>query len=233
MRSFLQLINWEFKLLQRNSIISISLIVTAIYGALLFFLRELPYLDEFTIAMVLNDPTVVGYFFIALGIFTEIKTGVLAALFVSPVKLHQYLWSKVIAISLLGTICALLLIISVKGMDFNWASYTIGSLLICLLSSLLGLITLTYTDDFLNFALLSVPVFLSFVVVPLLHFLGVIELGTFIYLFPIQAGLSLIEHAVLDHSFSLVYCLLASILSIGGLYYFTYRRFQNTIHLKF
>jgi fluoroquinolone transport system permease protein len=232
MKSFLKLLVWEIRLLQKNSIINVSIVVTIIYGLILFFLRDLEYFNQFLVALILNDPTVIGYFFIALAIYTEMKSGVLSAIFVSPLKLHHFLWSKVAAISLIGTLCSLALIISVRGLQFNMVSYTVGSLVICLLSALLGIITLTYTDDFLNFALRSVPIFLAFVVIPLLHYLKIFDIGWLIYLFPVQASLDLIDFGVSDTPYHLGYVLLSTAFFIPVFYYFAYQRFSQSVVLK-
>lgn len=229
MSSFIRQLKWEIKLLQKNSIINVSLIITVIYGLILYFLRDLEYINQFVVAIILNDPTVVGYFFIALAIYTERKSGVISALFVSPLKLHRYLLAKVMAISILGTVCSLALIISVFGLEFNWLSFTAGSFIICLLSAFSGIFTLTYTDDFLNFALRSVPVFMVFVIIPLLHFLKVFDLGWFIYLFPVQASLDMIDFGVSGKPYHIGYVLLSSCLYLPIFYYLAYRRFNSAV----
>lgn len=196
MNSFLNQLKWQFVLLQKNSIIIISLVVTIVYGLILYFLSDTKYIDELLISLVLNDPSVIGYFFIALAIYTEIKQGVLNALIVTPINCHQYLISKIVSLSVIGTICSILLVLSVKGLNFDIINYTIGSFSICLLSATIGVIVLTFASEFLNFALLSIPVFFLFTGISLLAYLGTIDIGIFKYFLPVQGGLDLIENAV-------------------------------------
>ncbi len=196
MNTFLKQLKWQFILLQKNNIVSISFVVTIIFGLILFFLRDVKYIDELLVSLVLNDPSVIGYFFIALFIYTEIKHGVLNALFVTPVNTHHYLISKIIALAIVGTICSIGLVLSVKGLNFDILNYIVGSFSICLLSATIGLITLTFASEFLNFALLSIPVFFFFTGISLLSYLGTIDIGDFKYLLPVQGGLDLIDNAV-------------------------------------
>lgn len=196
MRTFITQLKWQFILLQKNSIISISLAVTFIYGLLLFFLRDMNSLDTLLVALVLNDPSVIGFFFIGLAIYTEMRDQVLPAIFTTPLDIHFLLISKIVSISTVGLICSLGLAISVKGFDFDILSFAVGSMGICLLSTLLGLFMLTFADEFIKFAMISIPIFLIFINIPLLQYLTIIDMGSVRYLFPIQGSLDLIDSAV-------------------------------------
>lgn len=229
MNGFLVQLKWQFVLLQKNSILSISLAVTLIYGLILFFLRNTGNLDLFLVSLVLNDPSVIGYFFIALAIYTEIKHQVLPAIFVTPVKLHQFLIAKILSISIIGVLCSLGLGLSVKGLDMNMAAYAFGSLGICLLSALMGLIMLTFSAEFLKFAMLSVPVFLAFINVPLLQYLGVMDIGVFRYLFPVQGSLDLIDHAVSGTRINFWYSVGSIVILVPLFYLIAFRLFTKKI----
>ena len=229
MSHFASQLKWQFTLLQKNNIISISLAVTLIYGVILFFLRDVPHLDKVLVALVLNDPSVIGFFFIALAIYTEIKHQILPALFVTPINLHQFLISRTLAISLIGLLCSIGLALSVKGFHFDMLEYGIGSFGICLMSALLGLIMLTFASEFLNFAMLSVPVFLAFINVPMLQYLGAIDMGFIKYLFPIQGCVDLIEHAVSGTSINHWYSYLSILVVVPLLYGIAYRLFNAKI----
>lgn len=227
MISFLNQLKWQFILLQKNNIISISFIVTIIYGLILFFLKDAKYIDELLVSLVLNDPSVIGYFFIALFIYTEIKHGVLNALFVTPVNTHQYLLSKILSLAIIGTICSIGLVLSVKGVGFDFFNYIVGSFSICLLSAIVGLITLTFASEFLNFALLSIPVFFIFTGISLLSYLGVIDIGDFKYLLPVQGGLDLIDNAVSNTRINYGYVYISLGIAIPLFYVIAFRLFTK------
>ncbi|WP_373524535.1 hypothetical protein [Aquiflexum sp.] len=227
MISFLKQLKWQLILLNKHNIITISLVVTIVYGVILYFLKETSNIEMFLVSLILNDPSVIGYFFIALAIYTEIKHGVFSALFVTPVNIHEYLISKIIALSLIGTICSIGLALSIKGLDFNIINFTIGSFSICLLSAILGLIVLTFASEFLNFALLSIPVFFLFTGVPLLDYLGVINISGLKYLLPVQAGLDLIDNAVRGSMINYYYVYLSLMIYTPFLYFIAHRLFTN------
>ena len=229
MNEFAQQLKWQFVLLQKNSIITISFAVTLIYGLVLYFLNSSEGLDLVLVSLVLNDPSVIGYFFIALAIFIERKHMILPAIFVSPVNLHHFILSKTLSLSIIGLLCSLGLAISVKGFDFAILPYTIGTFGICVMSALLGLIMLTYSDDFLNFAMLSIPVFLAFVNVPLLNYLQAVDLGWFVRIFPIQGGLELIDDSLTPGLENGVYPWISLLVWIPLFYVLAYRTFSRKI----
>lgn len=229
MSKAIQLLKWQFILLQKNNIIGISLAVTLIYGGILFFLRDFDNIDKVLVTLVLVDPTIIGYFFIALTIYTEIKHQILPSIFVTPVSIHHFLITRILTLSLLGTLCALGLVVSIKGLNFEIASYAVGSFGICVLSSLLGLIVLPYASEFLKFALLSFPVFITVVNISQLQYLGVIEMGVYKYLFPLQGCIDLIDHAVSSKLISFSYAYLSLILLIPLGYSIAFRLFKNKI----
>lgn len=227
MTTFLAQLKWQFFLLQKNNIISISFAVTLIYGVLLYFLRHVNYLDKFLVALILNDPSVIGYFFIGLALYIELKYQILAAVLVTPVSIHQLLMTKVLAISVIGVICSMGLGVSVRGLAFNVFPFIVGSFGICLLSALLGLIVLSYASEFLKFTLLSVPIFLIYINLPLLQYLGVVDMGVIKFLFPIQGSLDLIDYAVSDKAVNLPYAYLSILIWVPIFYRFAFMRFNK------
>lgn len=229
MKIILTQLKWQFILLQKNNIISISLGVTMIYGILLYFLRDSGNLDMVLVSLVLNDPSVIGFFFVALAIYTEIKCQILPALFSTPLSMHAFLLSKTVSISIVGLVCSLGLAISVKGFDFHVLSYSIGALGICVFSTLLGIYMLTFADEFLKFTMLSIPVFLVLVNVPLLQYLGVVDLGWGKYLFPIQGCLDLIGAAIGGAEINYWFPCVSMTLSLPLFYWMAFQRFNKKV----
>ncbi|MCB0644463.1 MAG: hypothetical protein KDC44_22620 [Phaeodactylibacter sp.] len=229
MSTFLANLKWEFTLLQKNNIISISLAVTAIYGLILYLLKGVGSLDKVLVGLVLNDPSVIGYFFVALAIYTEIKHDILPAIFVSPQDSHRFILSKTLAISLVGWVCSLGLALLVKGLDFDILHYSVGAFGICLLSALLGVMMLTFADEFLKFALLSIPLFLPFINLSLLQYLGAMDMGFVKYFLPIQGCLDLIDHAVSGTPINFWYAYGSIVVLVPLFYYFAYRLFTERV----
>jgi fluoroquinolone transport system permease protein len=232
MSTFLKQLKWQFVLLQKNNIINISIAVTAIYGIILYFIKSLGNLDVLLITLVLNDPSIIGCFFIALSIFSEIKNDVLSAVFTTPISPHQYLITRTIALSVIGLLCSLGLAISVKGLDFGIFPYAVGATGICVLSAFLGIIILTYASDFLKFALLTLPFFIFFIIIPMMHYLKVIDLGFFQYIFPVQGSIDLIENGISGKEINEWYAYLSIVIWAPLFYYVAYRMFNQRIVRK-
>jgi len=162
------------------------------------------------VTLLLNDPAIIGFLFIGLAIIIERKTQVLSAISVSPINHHLYVLSKVLSLSLLGSFCTLCLAYSAVGSNFNYVDMFFGSFIICMLTTLLGLILVSFTFEFLKFCLLSLPLILVFVNLPLLDYLGVLDLSYFKYLSPIQPSLEVIIGSLkpdLNQSNALMYLL--------------------------
>ncbi len=229
MKTFFAQLKWQFILLQRNNIISISFGVTLIYGLILYLLRDVGSFHAFLVALVLNDPSVIGYFFIGLAIYTEIKHQILSAILVAPISIHHLIISKVLALSVIGVVCSIGLAVSVLGLEFDMLSYATGSFGICVLSALLGIAMLTYTSEFLKFTLVSIPVFLVFVNLPLLQYLGIVDLGIVKYILPIQGSVDLIDYSISETSINIWLSTLSLVLYIPIFYAFAYRRFTKKL----
>lgn len=229
MKRFIQQMAWQFRILHKQQIVSISIGVTLIYGVILYFFRDWENVDVLLIVLVLNDPSVIGYFFIGLALYTEIKHQILAAVFVSPINPHLFLISKIAAISVIGVVCSLGLALSIYGFQFDLFEYSIGSFGICILSAILGVYMVTFANEFLKFAMISVPVFLLFINVPMAQYLQMIDLGWIKYLFPIQGSVNLIEGSIVGTTDAKIYSVASTILCIPIFYGLVYRRFYQKI----
>lgn len=195
MKSLVNQLKWQLVLLQKNNIISISVGVTLMYALIFMLVRHLGNLDKVLTAIVLNDPAVISFFFAGLAVIIEKRQNVLSALFVTPINHHVFLISRVLSLSFIAWLCGFGLAISALGFSFNLFHYSMGVLGISLLSALLGMILVSYTSEFLRFTMLSAPVFLVYINVPLLDYLGVMDMGIIKNIFPIQGGLNLIVHS--------------------------------------
>lgn len=192
MINFLNQLKWQTFLLYKNKVITISLVVTAFYVVVFYLFRDFGFIDKLLVALLLNDPAIIGFLFIGLAIIIEKKSQVLAAISVSPINRHIYIVSKVLSLSLLGSLCTFVLAYSAVGFNFYFFNMFIGSFTICMITTLLGVILVSFTFEFLKFCLYSLPIILLFVNLPLLDYLGVLELGNFKYISPIQPSLDIL-----------------------------------------
>ena len=191
MNELIQQIKWQFILLHRNNFITISIVVTAMYAIIFFAIRDLGNTDKVLTLLILNDPAIIGLFFIGLSVITEKDQQVLTALFVTPISHHIYLLSRVLSLSIIGWGCALGMGFAAVGTSFHFIHFSAGVFGICLLSSLAGAWLVCYTQEFMRFVLMSIPVLLIFVNLPLLNYFEVTDIGLF-RIMPAQGSLTLI-----------------------------------------
>lgn len=194
MREWIQQLKWQTMLLARNQMITISIVVTAFYAGIFFALKDLPNIDKVLVAIVLNDPATIGLLFIGIAIIIERREKVLSALFVAPMNLHIYLWSRILTLTMLGWVCALGMVLMVVGSSFHWVHFSAGVIGVSMLCCIVGVWLVSYSDSFMDFALKSIPILALFVNLPLLNYLGLYDVAFFKYL-PIQGSMDLIINA--------------------------------------
>ena len=230
MNELIQQIKWQFILLQRNNVITISIVVTAIYALLFFVIKDLGNTDKILTLLILNDPAIIGLFFIGLAIIMEKDQQVLTAFFVTPINHHIYLISRVISLSIIGWACAVGMGLAAVGTTFHIVHYSMGVLGICVLSCLAGVLLVCYTSEFMRFMLKSIPILLIFVNLPLLNYFEVTDLDIF-KIMPAQGSLNLIE-ASYNNTFTgsaIIYGYISIIFWVPLMYWLAYRTFMSKI----
>jgi len=229
MKTLLTQIKWQFVLLNKNKLIAISVMVTALYGLLFFFLKDLPNKETFLTLLIYNDPAIIGLFFIGLGVIMENNDNVLPALFVTPVNYHVYMIARILALSLLGLACAAGMALTILGTQIHWLEFSVGVFGTCILFSLVGLFVVSYTMDFLGFMLRSLPLLVLFSL-PLLNYFGVTE--SFLFQFtPTQGPLNLTISAFdsTNTSFPAWISCVSMLVWIPLIYLFVYRIFVHRV----
>ena len=187
---------WQTVILNRNNIISISIGVTIVYGVVLFLFRDFQYINELLVFVIMNDPAIIGYFFIALSLYIEYRNQIWSALAVTPMELFMIITARLLVLSFLGIFLSVLLVWIVNGFDINYLLLFLGVFGVTILSALLAVLLVPFSDDFMKFAIRSIPIFLPFVSIPLLEYLGLLDFGAIHYIFPIQVCVDMIEGAM-------------------------------------
>lgn len=225
MKSFITQIRWQFVLLYKNNLIVISIAVTAIYALIFYLIKDLPNVEPFLTLLIYNDPAIIGLFFIGLSVIMEHNDNVLPALFVTPVSHHHYLLSKIIALSIIGWVCASGMALAILGFEVQWIHFSFGVLFTCAIFSMLGLFVVSFTTDFLSFMLRSIPLMLLFSL-PLFNYLGLSDIALFRYT-PIQGPLNLTVFSFSPQAdiWPIIWSYLSSILWIPILYIVVFKVF--------
>lgn len=229
MTAFLNLLRWQFVILHKNNLINISVAVTVMYACIFFLIQSLPNVDQFLILLIYNDPAVIGFLFVGLSIIMEKNDNVLPALFVTPINHHAYLLSKVIALSIIGWACASGMALALLGTEVSWLPFSIGVFGTCVIFSLVGILVVSFTTEFLGYMLRAIPVLILFSL-PFLNLFGVTDLGVFNWS-PIQGALDLISlsFGVNAEKISPYWSYVNVLLWVCTFYFITYRVFTKRI----
>ncbi len=188
-------IGWQLKLLGRNNIITISLLLTLGYLLIFFLIKSLGETESILVIFILNDPATIGLFFIGVSLLSERKIKLTDALNVIPISTNILLWAKVIALSLLGLVCGLIMAFAAIGVDFNLLLFIIATFGLSLLACFIGIWLSCYTDEFMKFILSTIPIIILIVNGSMLLLFGVID-NIILKLLPFNGAVQILSYSV-------------------------------------
>lgn len=112
------LLSFDIKLQWRQGFWLVYMLVCIFYLAILFSIPVESRLFV-SILLVLSDTSVLGIIFIGALLLLEKQQNVLQSLFVTPLPVNKYLWSKTISLGLISIVMSTILLIVPNGYD-NW-----------------------------------------------------------------------------------------------------------------
>ncbi len=181
---------WDVRLQYRYGFYAVYAILTV---AFVVGLRAIgpPLRTDAAILLIVTDPTVLGFYFIASLVLFEKDDGVLDALVTSPLGDRGYLLSKVLTLSLLATAAATTVAIVGHGSVSNPTALLGGVALSASLFVLLGFVAVARFDS-VNEYFISAVGWGTVAFLPLFGAVGLFETRLF-YLLPAQPTLLLVE----------------------------------------
>lgn len=191
MKQLTHLLRWDFVQLHRHQMISISLLVGAVYLGIFYLLRSLGDLDNLLIVMVFNDPVLMSYLFAGVLLLYERDQRTRDALAVTPMSGAAYLWSRALVLSVVATFVALLMVWVGYGFVFNYLHFLVGCFGSSLLFTWLGCIVSGYSNGFNAYLIRSVGFFIP-AALPLLWLFDVWD-HPLLYLIPSFPGVLLLK----------------------------------------
>lgn len=142
--------------------------------------------------VVFLDLSIIGFYFIAGMVLFEKSENTLSALVVSPLRFWEYLFSKLISLTLMAVIVSLLLILfNPTGEDLNLAVGLFGVVSMSFISLLLGLISVSPFTSISTYLIPS-QAFVLVLYAPLVSYLGWGD-SPLLYFFPTQGALLLLK----------------------------------------
>lgn len=227
MNAILTRIRWEANLLNRNSLLVISIVITGIYIALLQLLKSLGYMELMSMLLVLNDPAVIGALFAGITIIFERDQHTLDALRVTPLNPHHYLLGKILVLTLMGTACGWAMAVAALGFEINHLHFNLTLFLITFTFSNIGIALALRTRRFINFAL-QVALVLVVLIFPIFDWFGIFTLPLK-ELFPLEHGMRLLAYSM-QYELAVLpwYSYLVLVPLTIGTYFWAYFRFKTT-----
>lgn len=184
------MIRWDMRLQARYGFYAVYAVLTVIF---IVGLRTVgPALQtEAAVLLIVTDPTVLGFYFIAAIVLFEKEEGVLDTLVTSPLGDSGYLISKVITLSLLAVVASTLVAVFGHGNTANLSVLIGGVTLAAALFVLIGFVAVARFDS-INEYFISAVGWGTVLFLPLFGYVGLIETPLF-YALPAQPVLLLVE----------------------------------------
>ncbi|MCA1320648.1 ABC transporter permease [Bacillus tianshenii] len=205
------------------------LLMTIIYIWMLKFV-PVDYLDSVTVVVVFSDPSFLGAFFIGGIVLLEKSQGVYDAFFVTPLRVGEFLLSKILSLSIISLLSSVAIVLMVHS-NFDVIPFLVGILLSSVVFTLIGLL-LAVRVNTVNQFLLTSPLVLMVFFVPVFGLFEWWDSILFKWL-PSYAGLLLIEGTFHDLNIGELF-LAISILMLWavGLYLWAKHDFHKYILAK-
>ncbi|HOO85179.1 MAG TPA: hypothetical protein PLS94_11470 [Prolixibacteraceae bacterium] len=134
----LTLTKFDVKFQIKQGFYLVYALVSLLYIIILF---NIPFTarSSVTAYLILSDTSIIGITFMGALVLLEKQQNTLQSLFVTPVKLSQYLWSKAISLTILALLASVLIAFIPGGLLNNWPLTMIGVTLSSLFFSFVGL----------------------------------------------------------------------------------------------
>lgn len=180
---------WDVRLQIRYGFYAVYAILTAVFVLGLQVLSP-EIRTSAAVLLIVTDPTLLGFYFIAAMVLFEKREGVLDALVVSPLGKRGYLVSKVLTLSLLAVLAATLVAVVGHGSTSRLPVLIVGVALSASMFVLIGFVAVARFDS-INEYFLSAIGWGTVLFLPLFGYVGIIETRLF-YLLPAQPTLVLV-----------------------------------------
>lgn len=186
---FLALLKHDIRFQFRQGLYHVYLVLTLLYiGAL--YLLPVEARQRAALFIIFLDPSVMGFFFIGGIIMLERGQDTLESLFVTPVRVAEYIAAKVITLTVIALIAGFAIMLALFGRAFNplalFAGVTLTSIFFTLCGITIASLTTT-VNGYLILAGVVTPIFF----LPFLEYFGLSS--PLYYLFPTRGALNLLE----------------------------------------
>ncbi|MEM7538423.1 MAG: hypothetical protein AAF639_40015 [Chloroflexota bacterium] len=226
----------------RNNLYTIGIVVGVLIAVVLWQISppdQLHWIIPVFMMLAVGGTTLL---YVAGMILFEKDEGTINAVIVSPLRISEYLWSKIITLGALATVesivmigGAMLLILwfgdAARMMMPNVPILLAGIVTIGVIYTLIGIVLIVRYDKITDF-LMPMAAYAVILQIPFLHFMGMIEHPLFLAI-PTSAPTLLMQGAYIDlMAWEWLYAIGYTALIIAGLTVWAHRAFQTHIVMK-
>lgn len=186
----LNAIKGDIKFQRKAGFYILYALITIIYIVVIGAITDEELKRKVAVSLILSDPAAMGLFFMGAIVLLEKNQHIPIALAVSPLKDGEYVLAKVVSISVISTIVAVILAL-VSGIT-NILMVILGTILMCIIFSLLGLIIACKIKSLNQFIIATCPVEVVGFVPALLYYFGVLDNTLWRY-YPSVGGINIID----------------------------------------
>ncbi|NJJ42107.1 ABC transporter permease [Paenibacillus apii] len=176
----------------RHGFYWVYIVVCAFYLVLLHFIPD-GYREKVIILLTFSDPSALGLILAGGIVLLEKDQGIHDPLFVTPIRVREYLLSKAGSLSVLSLSAAWGIHVAASGIPVSPLAFSVGIVLTSSLMTLLSIGVVARCQTINSFILLSQAYALPFVL-PLLGYLNIWNSGLFLAL-PTEGTLRLLNGA--------------------------------------
>ena len=237
MSNLKNMLKWEFLLLSRYKIIHISILSVILYFLTTQAVESLKGQTQVHSVLLFFDPALIGIMFVGALVLFEKSENVLQALVITPMKIDDYLLSKIISLTILSMISATVfmgLMVIFNDVSFNIFYLITGIILTSVMLILLGFILVSRVNSINGYLLGMMIGFIGLTFPPLLQLFKLVENPIF-YIWPTQASFILFDgvfNAASLETWEIAYGIGYQIFWIGLFYFLAKKAFYKHIVLK-
>jgi fluoroquinolone transport system permease protein len=152
-----------------------------------------------TIFILFSDTTVLGFFFVGGLILLERDQNTLQSIFVTPVKVGEYLFSKTVSLTILSYIASIFIALAAFGFPDEFLLFSAGAILSSTFFIFTG-IAIAVRSKTVNKYFFNAIVFTMIFFVPIVDFVGIFKSDLFM-IFPTYATVTLFKSISQDFKF--------------------------------
>ncbi|OCL26463.1 hypothetical protein U472_10725 [Orenia metallireducens] len=181
--------------------------------------------------IIFSDPSLLGFYFIGGLILLEKDENTLDCLVATPLRIREYLISKMVSLTILGLLASMIIVLFSYGTEFNYLLLISGIVLTSCFFVLIGFVAVARFNT-INDYIFSSIIYMMILNYPLFEYFGLYQ-SFLSYFSPTQASLLLISGAFSGIEFwQTIYGIAYLIIAIIIVYHFAYKSFYKFIILK-